>query len=384
MSLLDRFEEFHAAASAATGFDDFGDDSYREPMQAYLSEIDTVDSLGDMGKELIANSIIGLLCGRLRTFTGIKKYPDSQSMPIARPIFIIGLARTGTTVLHRLICHDPNIQHLPFWLASNPMPRPPVAEWRRHPVFQMTEIGLEQFAATMPGAMDIHPMLAEAPDECRYLIDQSGWSHTFFGTADLPKYQRWATNTDMTFAFEYYRKALQLIANGDSRRWVLKDVAHVFCLDAIFNVFPDACIIHTHRDPFDALASTSNLTWLIRRMREPGLTMADVGRHALKLWGEGLHKMEIARRKYNQSQFFDVHMLEAKKDPLGVMERIYAHFGQPLTKATRESWQHQVASDPSQSHSISNFDLANIGFTRAEVNTAVGEYYQRYAMVKKQ
>jgi hypothetical protein len=384
MTFSEQFDRFHTLATEATGLNDFGPDNYREPMRRYLADVDKYGEFGDVGQGIVTGTMVGLLCGRLITRKGLKEFPESRNIPIRKPIFVIGLTRSGTTVLHRLITHDPNVQHLPFWLANTPMPRPPREDWPSNLFYQQTKAALDGLAATMPGVLEIHPMAADKADECRYLMDQTFWSNTFCTTANVPEYQDWQANCDSGFAYEYYRQALQLIANGDPRRWVLKDPAHLFGLDGIFKTFPDACIVHTHRDPFDAMASTVNLTYLIRKMREPSLTLAEVARQVTNLWGLGLHKMEQARRKYDPSRFIDLHMLEVRRDPLDCLERIYGHFDQPITIETRQAWERQLKIDPNQSHASSEFDINECGLDKDQVAASVGSYQERYQNVLAQ
>jgi Sulfotransferase family len=376
--LLEKIDHYHKLASEVTELSDFGSDNYREAMALYLGSLDADGKYGEIGQSIADGMMVGLLSGRLLTNKGIKAFPDSQKTPIRRPIFIVGLTRTGTTVLHRLISHDPSVQHLPFWLASAPMPRPPREQWETHPVYQQVKAGLDALSETMPGVQAIHPMYADRPDECRYLMDQTFYSNTFCTTADVTDYQNWWVDCDKTVAFEYYRQALQLIANGDQRTWVLKDPAHLFCLDAIFKVFPDACIVHTHRDPFEAMASTTNLTYLIRKLREPALKPEEVGAQVLRLWGQGLKKAEEARSRYGNDRILDLHMLEVRRDPLRSLERIYEYFGLPINHQTLAIWQHQLEIDPNQEHGVSRYIPEQFGFSRQDVQEVVEEYYERY------
>ncbi|WP_340318000.1 sulfotransferase family protein [Rhizorhabdus argentea] len=382
MVFADRLGEFHEQARNATGFDDFGSGHYLAPMRLYLEAIDKGPRLSETGLAVTAGMMVSLLTGRLVTQKGLKQYPQSQDTPIKRPIFIIGLTRSGTTALHRLIACDPNVQHLPYWLAEWPMPRPPRETWESHPAYQRADAAFSAFAATMDQALlDIHPMAADKADECLYLIDQTFCSNRFGATADVPDYQNWWIHSDKCSAYEYYKKALALIANGDSRRWILKDPTHLFCLDAIFAVFPDACVVQTHREPFDAMLSTANLMYLVRQMREPDLTPSETAQQVVGLWSQGLEAMERARRRYNPAQFLDLHMLEVKRDPIGCLERIYDKFDVAIPAETRAAWEREITANPNQSHGRSLFDPRDFCLDKTGVASAVGTYRERYQAV---
>lgn len=378
MSYLKKFDQYHQLASDATGLEDFGSDTYRDAMHRYLSDLDRYGNFSELGEQVNDGMMVELLSARLMTCQGIKSNPQTQEQSITRPIFILGPARSGTTVLHRLVSADPNIQVLPYWLASAPLPKPPRDNWESHPVYRKVKKGLDDLMATMPGYTDSHPIFADRADECRYLLDQTFCSNTFCNIANVPDYEDWYIHCDLSPAFDYYHKALKLIANGDNRRWVLKDPAHLLCLDAIMETFQDACIVHTHRDPFDALASSANLAYITRRYREPSMTLAEIGKQILRLWGQGLLQMEEARKKYDDSRFLDLHMLEIRRDPLATLERIYDYFDQPVTDATRSAWEHEIKSDPNQAHSPGKFNVNDVGFDRNDVVASIGSYNERY------
>ena len=211
-------------------------------------------------------------------------------------------------MLQHLMAQDPGIQSLEFWLGLFPRPRPLHDLWERDAWFKRVVQMLEQLEATHPGFTKVHPVFAHRPDECRYVIEQSFWSTTFAGGTNAPNYKSWVLNTDASYAYRYHRKVLSLIANGDSRRWMLKDPSHIFTNETLLEVYPDACIIQTHREPVEAVASVIDLIWLRRHPHEPDLTPVELGKEMIKFWGDGLDNMESVRRKHNPDQFVDVHV----------------------------------------------------------------------------
>ena len=379
MSFLNRFEEFHRSAMESAGLDDFGSSDYHEPMRRFLSDLDVYCDFNQFGHDSVAETIIGTLVSRLYTQESLKKFPDARDTPIEKPLFIVGMPRTGTTVLHRLMTYDPSFQWFPFWLASSPMPRPPRDDWASYPQYQHALQYLENHTAANAEIQSLHPIFADLPDESSWLVAHTFWLSTFAYTADLPEYNDWFLNCDNRWTVQYFRRCLAMIANGDTRRWLIKDPAHVFQIEAILEEFPDACIVQTHREPSDAMASGSYIAWLLRSAGQPGFSKEIAGANTLKVVGSGLDQMEKVRQRHDPAQFYDVHMLEIQANPLGTIERVYEHFDLPITDEARKAWDYQIQNNRNQSHgSNTKITPAEFGISRENAAEAVGSYYSRY------
>lgn len=385
LSFSERFESFHQMATAATGLSDFGSDNYQEPMRILLKSLDNKPDLTEVGRISFQQMMVGWLCGRLMTQQGLKANPSVLNDSVDDPIVIIGLPRTGTTVLHRLMCADPNLQHLPFWLAQSPMPRPPRETWESIPAYQQVAAGLAAMVAENPGIADAHPMIADKADECRWSLDHCFVGCTVGHSFVLPEFRQWIEASDPTYAYEYYRNVLRLVANGDRRRWLLKDPGHIAAVPALMKVFPGARVIFTHRDPLEALGSASSLCWAATSKRESGRSKEQVGRDTAKAWANKLNRAERARRQLPESQFVDVHMLECKRDPLAVIRRVYTAFNLPISAETESAWIKELAADPNQGHGSHRYAPADYGLDRDEVNALIcDEYHERYKAVLAQ
>ena len=382
MKFSEQFEHLHQLASERTGLNDFGSSDYEEPLGLFLSDIDKYANYNEAGVQTILGQIVTSLSGRLVAQQSFGEYSELLNTPIEKPVFIIGTPRSGTTVLHRLITSDPGIQALPYWLGNLPVPRPPREQWKDNPWFQLVNREyVQKFYEARPEAASLHPIKAEKVDECRWLVGQTFWNTYFLSAVNAPNYTKWGLEKDLLPNYEYYRKTLAIISNGDTRPWILKDPDHMFCIDALMAVFPDARIVQTHREPVTGIASTSNLVWAMRRDLEPELTAPDVGDLILKTWGVGLKRLEESRRKYDEKQFFDVHMLETRHDPLGTMRRIYEYFAMPVSPETLTAWSDELERDPNQEHSIGKYEASDFGIDEANVAEQIGVYAERYNRV---
>ena len=191
----------------------------------------------------------GALAARLLSEAAWARHPGYAEVGIERPIFVTGLPRTGTTALHRLLAADPAHQGLEMWLTEVPQPRPPRETWAGDPVFRRIQAAYERHHVAHPEFMGVHYMAADQVEECWQLLRQSMRSVSYECLAHLPAYSAWLAGQDWTGAYRRHRRNLQLIGLPDrGRRWVLKNPSHLFALDALLRVYPDALVIQTHRD----------------------------------------------------------------------------------------------------------------------------------------
>ena len=290
MKFVNQYQSIHDLAASAAGLSDFGSGAYQPRLRRLLEELDVEVRLSELGVTTLLEQIVGVLIGRLRTVQGLKDFPAALDQTIEKPLFIIGMGRTGTTVLHRYLAEDTSHQVLPMWLASLPKPRPPVEKWESDADFQQIKKSIDNSAFFNDDMRKIHPIYADQPDECRWLMDQTLWASTLPTTFGLKKCFDLLATEPAVDAYRYYRDGLNLIANGDQRRWVLKDPSHMLGIDSLLEVFPDACIVQTHRDPVDSFRSMASLGYEIRKMFEPNIDAQKIADWMLYAWAEQLRK----------------------------------------------------------------------------------------------
>jgi hypothetical protein len=373
MTLLSQFDALHEQATKATGLDDFGSTDYVAPMKLMLSTYDKVGTLNDFAKQMTAGMVTGILVGRLVAQQGLKAHPEFLNPKIEKPIIIVGMPRTGSTA------KDPDVQWLPPWLSSTPMPRPPRELWETNPWYQMYAKGLEQFYQTFPCMLDVHPVRVAEPDECRFIFDHTFWSPAMAALGAFGEYSDWLTSCDAHSIYAYHRKVLGLIAGGDTRRWLLKDpTTHPFVMQTLVDTYPDACIVYTHRDPVTAMSSVSSMIYSMRKLREPGLTTEQNGRDQMALLGPAAAKTEAVLSKLPPDRVIDLHIKELEGDPVGSAEKIYRHFRLPVTDAARQAWTHHANTDARSGHGGHSHKLESAGLSASEVYASVGGYGDRY------
>lgn len=365
-------DDLHAAATRFVGLDDFGDDDYREGLEVLLESYRADAGLTELGSKMFRYFLKGALIARLLSESGWKSNPECLELPIERPIFVTGLPRTGTTALHRLLAADPSHQGLEMWLVEFPQPRPPRETWADNPVFGQIEAGLAQHHVENPEFMGLHYMSASDVEECWQLLRQSLMSISYESLAYLPTYSQWLQRQDWTSAYRRHRRNLQLIGYNDpDKRWVLKNPSHLFALDALMEVYPDAVVVQTHRAPETIIPSMCSLAEHATEGYSTVFTGETIGQAQLDLWSRGLREFSAARAKYDPAQFVDVDFDELRADPFAAVGRVYDALGTPMSDDAHAAMSALDAESKSGDRKpVHRYSLEDYGLTTDQVRAA--------------
>lgn len=361
--------DLHASATKLTGLDDFGPDDYTDGLAVLLESYEREAGLTSLGAKVQRAFLRGALVARLLSEAAWRRHPEHADVPIERPIFVTGLPRTGTTALHRLLTADPAHQGLEVWLTEVPQPRPPRETWPDNPVFQRIQQGYERYHDEHPEFMGVHAMSADQVEECWQLLRQSLRSVSFECLAHVPTYSAWLAGQDWTPAYRRHRRNLQLIGLPDAgRRWVLKNPSHLFALDALLAVYPDALVIQTHREPHTAIGSVCSLNARASQGWSETFRGTVIGADQLELWARGLETFTEQRQRHDPARFYDVDYADFVADPIGTVTAIYDHFGLPLTgEAATAMRRLHATSTTGTARPSHSYRLADFGLTEEQV-----------------
>jgi hypothetical protein len=226
--------------------------------------------------------------------------------------------------------------------------------------------------------MGVHYMAADQVEECWQLLQQSMRSVSFETLAHLPGYSAWLREQDWTGAYRRHRRNLQLIGLHDGgKRWVLKNPSHLFALDALLAVYPDALVIQTHRAPRTAIASACSLAAHASAGWSPVFTGAVIGRTQLDLWARGLALFTAERARHDPARFCDVRYDDLVADPVGTVEGIYQHFGLPLTGEAADAVRLLAASSATEraaDRTAHRYALGEFGLAGEDVDERFAAY----------
>jgi hypothetical protein len=290
MGFVDSEQRLHELAIAEAGSDYFGDPVYLEGFRVLLDAYDNESKLNAFGRQNTMEKLHALLAQRLRAEQFLAQHPQVLDQEIRRPIIICGLVRTGSTALHYLMGQDPDMQNLQYWLANNPQPRPPREQWESLSDYQASVAELDAMYEADPSLKAIHFMMPDGPEECRHLLAQSFTDDFFEVNASIPSFSNWYENADLEFAYRQHKHLIQIIGSNDTdKRWLFKYPVHLRHLPSLFKVYPDACVVWTHRDPAQVLPSYCSLMAGFRAIWEDNTDPKDMSDRQLELWARAFY-----------------------------------------------------------------------------------------------
>lgn len=366
-------------AREVTGLADFGGGAWREHLRVLLRAYDEESRLTEAGREMVKGEIAGALAARLACQAAWRADPSVLRHEVRRPLFVLGLPRSGTTALHWLLAQDPANQVLEYWLAAAPRPRPPRSSWEAEPAYQAAVGVLQWIYQTDPDLKAIHWMEADGPEECRHLFVQSFLDHTFDSNATIPSYTRWFEAQDMRPAYARHRDVLKLVGStSPERRWVLKYPAHMRELDVLLETYPDACIVQTHRDPAKVLPSVCSLVTGWRRLYEGSADAQAIGAWQVELYAGMIEKAMAVRERSDPRQFFDLPFRELVADPVAAIARLYAHFGFEWTAEAERRMRAWHESNPQHKHGGHSYSADRFGLSEDGIAERFARYAQRF------
>jgi hypothetical protein len=365
-------------ARRATGLDDFGPEAPEAELQRLLDAYRAEDRLNLLGRMAVRWDNLRLLTNRLILRERETADPAIRRRPIQAPIFILGLPRSGTTFLHKLLAQDPDSLVLRSWQAVYPYPDHRAAGRRAGPDRVQSDFTLFQRIA--PELKKVHPQDARAPQECGEITAHSFLSLRFDATYDVPSYRRWLKQAGQHRAFRMHRRFLQHLQGDNGGRWVLKAPDHVFAMDELRAAYPDARIVISHRDPLKVLPSLANLTEVLRRPFVRRVDRLELGREVAADWADGARRLCQADREglWPKDQVFHVHFRGLTADPVGAVRRLYGHFGLQVRPRFEARLNEFVARHPNGGYGRNCYRLEDYGLSAAAQREAFRDYLCRF------
>jgi len=373
-----------ADARQRTGLSDFGPDPFEEPLSVLLRSLREEAPLSELGRTAMRARIVESLEMRLRTQDWIRRHPEILKEELGAPIVIMGLMRTGTTMLHRIVASDPRNHAANWWEVRFPAP-PADIDWSKpDPRIPLAEAEVAAILEADPRQASIHPWDAQAPDEEIMLLEHTFYSHVPEAFANLPTYRAWLTAQDWTPAYVYLKKLLQFLQwqkrqRGIVReRWILKTPGHLGYIDTLFRIFPGARAIFNHRDPVETVPSAASMNYAMWALYgDPSEAKIAAAQWQERLaWGTA-RSLE-SRARYAPDRFVDIWFRDVMKDPIPEIERAYRTFGIEMTPEARAAMQAWRDRNPRDKRPPHEYELSEYGLTREGICAAFAEYRKRF------
>jgi len=371
------------AATRQARFVDFGDNTFLEAISRLTHDIDQHAALHPMGRIMARQQLVADMVRRLQLTAWRKHHPEVAAQVISKPVFIIGLPRTGTTLLFNLMAQDPGNRTPLAWEVDSPCPPATTATYYTDPRIQQAQKQFDQLRKLSPELFAIHEMAANLPQECVAITGMDGMSVQFFTLFDVPEYQQWIDQQCWIRPYTFHKTFLQHLQSGHAAtRWVLKSPGNLATLDAILNVYPDARIIHTHRTPAEVMPSLASLTWTFRGLYSDELDATRIGRQVLDLWQEHLSRAMIARDKHRgePERFFDMDYRDFVADPLAMIQRIYQYFGMELTGIAYQRMKSYLRANPQGKFGKHRYNMDDFGMSKDDITNRFSEYCKKFGV----
>ncbi len=373
-----------AEARANTGLDDFGDDAFREPLGVLLKSLREEAATNELGRTVMRARVLESLETRLKIEGWIARHPEILDEEITAPLVVIGLMRTGTTMLQRIIATDPRNHACMWWETRFPAPHPDTDWSRPDPRIPIAEAEVAAILEADPRQASIHPWDACAPDEEIMLLEHSFYSHVPEAFVNIPTYRAWLNEQDWTPAYHYLRRLLQSLQwqkrkRGNVReRWVLKTPGHLGYIDTLFEVFPGARVIQTHRDPIDTVPSAASMNYAMWALYSDVARAEDAGAQWQERLAWGTLRAMESRKRYAGDRFVDIWFRDALKNPIGEIERAYGVFGIEMTEAARAAMEQWRVDNPREKRPPHEYSLTEYGLSEEGIKRLFATYRQQY------
>jgi Sulfotransferase family len=364
---------------------DFGPDQFIEGLLILLSALEAEANLSLTGRLAVRWDVIRCLRNLLRLRQEEERTPHLCDTPIRRPLIITGLPRSGTTFLHRLLDCDPAMRSPSCWQTMAPY-APTRGRDRR---VRQTERELRTFARMAPGFRDVHPLTARMPQECTEITAQVFQSLRFDTTFRIPSYLRWQDSQGHALAYRFHKRFLQHLQHqsGDDPeqvQWVLKCPDHVFALDAVRAVYPDARIVFVHRDPLKVLPSVAKLTEILRQPFTQRQDRAEIGAQVTRRWHQGAEAMmRAANSNEGGEAICHIHYRDLTQDPLGTIARLYTHFGMRLGDEAARDITAEVDRDKRGGYARNVYHFADHGLDAQRERGFFAGYMRRFGIAEE-
>jgi hypothetical protein len=338
---------------------DFADRSFIRPFERLLEACDAEADLSLLGIRALRVDVLRFLRNLLRFEEFEAACPSVLSRPIQAPVFITGMPRSGTTFLHRLILQDPStIAPRLFQLVYPHASR----AGRFETALRRRWVGLQLavFRMLSPEFNALHPVAVDAPEECTDITAHVFQSLRFESTYRVPSYSGWLQRHGLLHAYRFHRRFLQhLDADLPGRRWILKSPDHVFALDDIREVYPDARLVFIHRDPVRVLASVARLTEVLRRPFARSVDRVEVGRDVSASWVDGAQRMSALSARDNS--VLHLHYQQIIRSPLDAVRAVYLHCNLVLTDEAEAHMRRWLGTSVNVGRPWREYSLAEFG-----------------------
>lgn len=372
----------NAAREKTGGLPDPDTDSWREGLEILLKDHVDADRITERGWQSLQGRYVDCLASRMAVDEYHRANPEITASRIERPVFILGMPRTGTTMLSYLMESDPANRSLLRWEAYNLVPPAAPGALRSDPRCIAEKAKDEMILKHAAKVAAAHFEPGDGPTECVHLVAQDFRSLMLAVTNTTPTYHDWILFTDMASAFEHRKRAMQILQTTNPGRWIMKMPSDSLFIRQLFKTFPDARVIWTHRDPYAAFASSFNM-----RAGSRPFTEVDENREYMKQRFPlqlALHlsrPLEVAAERPND--IYNLYYSDMITDPLAQVRKIYDWLGDEMTPQAEAGMKAWLQANPQNKHGKHSYSLeADWGWKKSDIEPYFSDYLRVHPVAR--
>ncbi len=352
----------------------------RQGLEALCRDADNTANLSALGRYRMQVVMRDVAVNRLAIDKALAESPSLIDAPIKQPMFILGLPRSGTTILFNLLAQDPAHRSPRTWEVDYPTPAATKEDYVGNRRIEKSQKIIDNFHRLAPSFNGIHPQGARLAEEDQRILAMNFTGCGFQHFVYAPEHQIWQFEHNKTESFRWHKRYLQFLeTNVRKPRWLLKSPDDQLYLKAILDVYPDALIIHTHRHPAEAIPSVGSLTYTVRRLFARETEAKDVGVDQMNFWGDILNRCVSDRDELGvEDQLVDVAFSDLLKDPMRVVRQIYERFSLQLDDEVVGRMYRFLEENRRHSHGVHKYTLEQFGLNKSMIDKRFGTYIDRF------
>ena len=352
-----------------------GEEDYLEPLKVLIDSVNRHNNLNFFGRLAFIHQLTNRLKMRARLFELHKKNTFDEP---SDPVFVIGLPRSGTSLLFNLLSLDIAHRSPMYWEIMHLMPLAKTQASRKSREFK-TNAELKLAKTIIPKLKAIHTIRATTPEECQQIATMNVRSFVYMCMADVPEYVEYLKSTSFDSVFKWHKKFYQALElNGKPTRWLLKDPSHIGHIPQILKEYPNAKFIHIHRDPAESVASFCSLTKNVRLAFSKKIDTDGIGKTVIDFWNHNLSKGMEDRKFLSSDQLVDIQYSEFVKNPLDHIKNTYQQLNFDMNIQTENKIQKYLEQDKNILKPEHRYTLDEFGLNQNDIKGQFKEYMLNY------
>ena len=377
-------ELLQAARDRAPGLSHFGDDNYQQALEVLTQALNTEAKLSATGVVMMRERLVGQLVNRLIMENYFQRFPEIAKIEIDDPLVIVGLPRTGTTMLQRTLAVDPRFYSAAWWETRYPAPLNGDSPKDASKRIEMAKAEVAQTIEAIPQILSIHPMNATLCDE-EFMLMEHSFLSAMDAYADVPSYTAWLDQQDQRPVYTQLKKMLQFLqwqkaqrGEPQGQRWLLKAPQHLHTLEILLSVFPKAQVILTHREPAQTIPSMASMAHTLWQIYSDQPDPRSAGKQWNSRMARGIHHTMQVRDQQDSSRFMDIHFSDTVAKPMEVLEKVYQFAALPFTDKARADAQQWLNSNGREKRAGHDYTLETFGLSEQQMQNDYAQYRARH------